>query len=310
MRHIILIDPLEKLTIKKDSTLMFARALQEIGEEVFLLFKEDFFISTKQFKLSVSTPEFILNENEISSINKEPKKLVLNGGDIIHMRLEPPFDTSYLRFLWMLKFTQSKGVKVINDPCGIMNFQEKLYTFESDSSIPSSVVGSYSQCESFFDSFKDQDTFIIKPLDLFQGYGVTKVNKTSFAKSSFNKLISSFGGLAIVQPFLSQIHEGEIRAIYFNGVEIGSILKTPPAESILANIAQGASYERVNLITSVREKCEKLSKVLTSRGVPWVAFDILDGKVSEANTTCPGLLYEVSKAYEENLSLKIAKMII
>ena len=134
MRHIILIDPIENLTPSKDSTLMFARALKAQGHEVYLLFKEDFYISTNPFELTVNVPEFVIKNGAIGSVKASTIKLVLRRGDTVHMRLEPPFDTNYLRSLWMLKYLQSKEVKVINDPSGIMNFQEKLYPFEKKGS--------------------------------------------------------------------------------------------------------------------------------------------------------------------------------
>ena len=34
----------------------------------------------------------------------ESRMIELGRKDIIHMRLDPPFDTKYLRILWMLKF--------------------------------------------------------------------------------------------------------------------------------------------------------------------------------------------------------------
>ena len=35
MKHIILLDPVEKLTLNKDSTLLFAKALKDSGKDVF-----------------------------------------------------------------------------------------------------------------------------------------------------------------------------------------------------------------------------------------------------------------------------------
>ena len=46
-RHIFFIDPLEKLTLKKDSTLLLALCLQSKGVEVVLLFEEDFYCVVK-----------------------------------------------------------------------------------------------------------------------------------------------------------------------------------------------------------------------------------------------------------------------
>ena len=112
-----------------------------------------------------------------------------------------------------------------------------------------------------------------------------------------------------MQPFVEKVLSGEIRSIYFKGHEIGSIVKTPPKGSFLANIAQGAKYEKVSLSKKEKSICNNLSEELLNFGVPWVAFDILEEKISEANTTCPGLLVEVSNAYGENLAERIFQLL-
>ena len=43
-RHIIFIDPIEKLIPKKDSSLLLAHALKKAGHEVFILFKDELHI--------------------------------------------------------------------------------------------------------------------------------------------------------------------------------------------------------------------------------------------------------------------------
>ena len=46
MRHILFVDPIEKLNIKKDSSLMIGLSLKELGHEVYLLFEKDFCVYT------------------------------------------------------------------------------------------------------------------------------------------------------------------------------------------------------------------------------------------------------------------------
>ena len=144
-------------------------------------------------------------------------KLKLQKNDLLHMRLEPPFDINYLRTLWMLDFLKKEGVKVINDPKGIMNYQEKIFPMMEKGSIPSAVITSYEQLDDFAKSVKSK-SFILKPLDLFQGYGVTKISIDQFNPQDFNSLINDFNGFCIAQPFLEEVHEGEIRSIYFSGL--------------------------------------------------------------------------------------------
>ena len=107
---------------------------------------------------------------------------------------------------------------------------------------------------------------------------------------------------------MKEVESGEIRSLYFKGVELGSILKTPKKGEYLSNIAQGASFHAEKLSPNARLECEKITQELMKFGVDWVAFDILGESIQEVNITCPGLLVEVSFAHQKNLSYKIIEL--
>jgi glutathione synthase len=318
MRHILFIDPLEKLTIKKDSTLFFAHALKDQGHEVFVLFERDFhFINRGKaelkcypFECSLVENTFYLKEFKLG----EALRLDLNQDDILHMRLDPPFDTRYLRYLWMLKAMRTAvGVKVLNNPDGILLYNEKLAALEKPSSLETFVGSGADDFVKFIERLKRQNitSAILKPLDLYQGIGVEKIElKTEIndLKEHFLKRAREFEGPVIIQPFDERVIEGEIRSIYFKGIEIGSIVKVPPKGSFLANIAQGATYSVTKLNEVQKKNCDVLCKELSEVGTDWLAFDILGDNISEVNVTCPGLLVEVSMAMKKNLAQEILSL--
>jgi len=86
---------------------------------------------------------------------------------------------------------------------------------------------------------------------------------------------------------------------------MGTILKVPPKGEFLANIAQGASYAKYELNSSLKKICEEMTASLKKEGIYFVAFDIIGDCISEVNITCPGLMVEVSEACGENLAQKI-----
>lgn len=317
-KHIIFIDPIEQLVIKKDSSLLLAHELKALGEDVSISFKNDlsllshendFFVKTFSFD-SVIGDDFYLDSFDI----KESSECQLSPITIFHMRLEPPFDLSYMRSLWILKFAQEKtGMRVINNPNGIMLNNEKIASFQVDNSIDTYIGSSVEGFEKFILGLKKRNInhIIIKPIDLFQGLGVEKVdlNQTeSELRKSFENSVQVNNGQVMVQPFLKEVQEGEIRAVYFQSEKIGAIKKTPKKGSYLANIAQGASFERVDLNELQHKSCVEICRFL-GRDVPWVAFDIIGNNISEVNITCPGLLVEVSKAEGTSLARIIAKKI-
>jgi glutathione synthase len=314
-RHILLIDPLSKLVPEKDSTLMFALSLKERGFDVALVFEEDFFIVNNE------VPEMRIYDFEGSFREDgcyiEEFKLTTerfwnaDSNSVLHMRLDPPFDGRYLRFLWMQRFLKSIGVEVLNDPDGVLLFNEKLYAYEHESSLETYVGSSPEGFINFVTKMKEKghSELILKPLDLYQGIGVEKISISGDYKKDFLRKVSEYKGPVVVQPFAKEVTKGEVRSLYFKGKELGSILKVPKAGEYLANIAQGATYDKFELTATQRKACEDICQELSEYGVDWIAFDILGESISEVNITCPGLLVEVSKAYKKNLSFDIIDLL-
>jgi len=313
-RHILFIDPLDKLVTKKDSSLMFALALKEQGYEVFLLFEKDFYFSNRgeghinvsSFSGSFAPDGYYLDKFELDmEVN-----IKLQENDVVHMRIDPPFDTRYLRYLWMLRSMKRYGVEVLNSPEGILIFNEKLYAYEQEESLESYIGSSLHEFEAFISVLKadKHENVIMKPLDLYQGIGVEKIALDDECSIHFKRKVKEFEGPVVVQPFAKKVETGEIRSLYFKGKELGSILKVPPKGEFLANIAQGATYASCDLNEVQRGACERICNELMEHGVDWVAFDVLGDHVSEVNITCPGLLVEVSKAVNKNLANEIISL--
>ncbi len=311
-RHFLLIDPLDKLVIKKDSSILLALTLQDKGHEVFLFFEKDFAFNNRD-TASVNATKFSGSIDQATSYITDFKlegsiECELASKDILHMRLDPPFDARYLRVLWMLIAWQKQcGVKVVNDPRGIALHNEKLVAYERDRSLHSFVGASDSGFARYLDQLKKVgvEQLILKPLDLFQGYGVEKVSIED-AATAFVRKVKECGGALVAQPFDASVLKGEIRSIYYKGQELGTILKVPPEGKYLANIAQGATFAKHDLSPALKKECEQICVELAKDGVDWIAFDILGENISEVNITCPGLLVEVSKAMGENLAKYIS----
>ncbi len=306
MRQLLLIDPLERLTIKKDSSLMLALAMQRRGIETYIFFERDFAIhNLGPQKLRVHSFRGTLREDQIYLADFETfdeKVIELTTDDVIHMRLDPPFDSRYLRILWMLDNLVAMGIKVMNDPRGIMNFNEKLYAYRTPGATASYVGQNLALARQFVHHLDPRPSaLILKPMDLYSGLGVEKLGPDEW-ESRFEEKVIELQGPVIVQPFIEAVTKGEIRSLYFKGHELGTILKTPKDGEFLSNIAQGATFHAEPLTAKTRQQCEAIVAELSTFGVDWVAFDILGDSVQEVNITCPGLLVEVSFALRRNLA--------
>lgn len=315
MKHVFLINRLEKLNLKKDSSLFLAAQMKKMGHQVSLWFEDDFFyrnqvdqkINVYDFEFEFLPDGFYLKKFNIQN----PRLISLASDDIVHWRLDPPFDSKYLRQLWMLKSILAGKGRVLNSVQGILQNNEKLLAYEHSSSLPSFVGDSVSEFKKFVSSLGEEvEQLVIKPIDRFQGDGVIKCSiKDGSLVNCFEKSVQENAGPIVAQAFCAAITKGEIRTTFFAGQELGSILKVPAQGDFLANVARGAQFHAVELPTLVKEHCQTISRSLMKEGIYWIAFDVLDGHMSEVNITCPGLLVETSFAHQKNLAKEIADQV-
>lgn len=300
-KHLFITGEIAKLNIKKDSSLLLAHKLKEAGAEVYLLEENSFYLTPHLEKIKMKAHKFISRLKEDSFYMEsfslgEEADLELNSSWLIHMRSDPPVDQRYTRILWMLKNLKKKGVKITNDPLGILSHNEKLIPFDFNiPHVPSYYGGAGEALKSFLKTLTE-DAIIVKPIDSFSGIGVEKIEKESLSLDEINERIAKRKEAVIVQPFIKEVTKGEHRALYLGGNFIGAMIKIPPEKSFLANIAQGARFEKAVLSSEVKSYCQKISDELLKDGIDFIAFDILGNKVTEVNITCPGLVNEVSMA--------------
>lgn len=314
MAHIFFIDPLEKLNIKKDSTLMMALSFQKEGHDCYVLFEKDFYITNEklnELELHPFTGEFKDDGYYLESFElKAAAKKKIISEDVMHMRIDPPYDSRYQRYLWMLDFIKyHTGCEVMNDALKIMKYNEKLIGYRDLENSHESYIGSSEQgFLEFIDRINGEyNEVILKPLDLYSGIGVEKVEINNTLLEKFREKVEAFHGAIVCQPFIKDVYDGEYRSIYFDGVELGTIIKRPNEGEFLANIAQGAQFENIELPVKLKAICDQLADELYQDGVRLLAFDLLGGGVNEINITCPGLLVEVSYALKKNICSVIAK---
>ena len=315
MKHIFFIDPLEKLAVRKDSTLLAALTLREAGGEAYVMFEKDFSLGFGD-AIALEVYEFTGRYDENFTVDHfrttDKRSIAADGDCTIHMRLDPPFDSRYLRYLWMLGVLEkSRSVRVINGVAGLLKHNEKLCPLALEGAIPS-FVGTCPEGFRHFCRLRRQEGFgeaVLKPMDLYQGMGVEKISldDQEAAVERFTAKAKRCAGPLIVQPFVEGVYLGEVRSIYYGRQEVASIVKTPRRGGFLANVAQGARVGRYTLDDNQRRKCEAFCRLLSGDGIEWVAFDLLGGFVSEVNVTCPGLLVESSKAWGKNLAIPLVR---
>lgn len=311
--NVFLIDPIEKLKVYKDSSLYLAAWLKFVHKtDVRLFFLDDLKVGNswpEKFKVYDFEAQFStdskIGELQALHLASEPELIDRQSIARLHMRLDPPYDTRYLQALWILREHErsADGLQVLNRPEALLKWNEKLAAYfgaKPQYSMNSLICRSNIKASDLA-SFGNAEDFIVKPLNLFQGEGVERVARDELLDPQNQSQWREKYEFWVVQAFEKKVTDGEIRSLFVRGEHVGSILKVPKPGEFLANVAQGAKFDKVDLDTELNRELSRIAHLLSQEGAPWVAFDILGGKVSEANITCPGLLVEVSKAHQANL---------
>jgi len=313
-KHLFFINNLTDLIVKKDSTLAIIAALKDIGHEVYLLFQDDFYYQNTlevtfkmyDFNYKWDTSKLYLEDFTL----KDFSKVKINENFLVHLRLDPPFDLRYLRYCWMWDSLEKIiGFKTTNKASEILKNNEKLLAYNSPDSCPTLITSNFESFTKFINDLSATEV-VCKPVDLYQGIGVVKLDtKLKSLESKFHELVKEYDGPIVVQPFLENVKKGELRIVYFNNIYIGAIKKIPKEGGFISNIAFGATYHDYQPSKIELDLCERYSGDLYKDGLNFLAFDILDNQIQEINVTCPGLIVELSKASGQNKALEIANLL-
>ena len=125
MKLLFILDPLETLKIKKDTSFAMMSEAQTRGHEIWVCLQSD--LVWDQGKISIDATHIeILGEQaqwyqEITSKKKTPSDF-----DSAIMRKDPPFDMEYIYSTYLLELAEAEGLKVFNKPSAIRDHNEKL----------------------------------------------------------------------------------------------------------------------------------------------------------------------------------------
>ncbi|SME90386.1 hypothetical protein [Pseudobacteriovorax antillogorgiicola] len=293
-KHLFVMDLVENLNLKLDSSLRLAQALLSEGHQCFMTNpKAMSMLHTKgQSQPVCNAIELLPSHQETPELGGE-SRLFLKDCDAIHMRKDPPFNMDYIACTWLLS-EAAKSARVFNDPERLRSLNEKLIIFEFPRYCHDGIVSSQSQeIVDFIQNHAESDG-ILKPLDLYGGRGVVRLNINKIGLEKARNLVSDETQegehMRLVQPFNKAIFEGEVRAFTCCGEPISWCLKVPAKGEYLANTRTGATLEPYTPTESELAMVTEVSGRLAEMGIQMVGYDIIGGVISEINITSPRLL--------------------
>ena len=292
LRFGVIMDPIEKIDIEKDTTFVLMLEAQARGHEIYYMGLKDLYVRDTtpeaqfcRINIARATPHYQFGATSTQR---------LDWFDVVLMRKDPPFDLKYFFATHVLSLIDDRKCLVVNDPKGLREATEKLYALNFPDLIPETFVSNdIGRLKQFM---KDRGgEMIIKPLDGCGGSGVFYVHHKDRNINALLETATDNGQNPIMaQRYLPEIRQGDKRVIVLNGNPLGAVLRVPREDENRGNIHVGGQCVKTNLTARDKEICCALSPSLQKLGLYFVGLDIIGDYVTEVNVTSPTGVQEVN----------------
>jgi glutathione synthase len=297
----VVMDPIETITPKKDSTLAMMLEASRRGATIHYLEQRDLrLVRGEAFGRSrvVSVRDSLDDWFECGA----PTDVPLADLDVILMRKDPPFDMEYIYTTYILERAEQGGALVVNKPQSLRDMNEKAYTaWFADCAPLTLVTRSMADMKALLN---EHTRIVVKPLDGMGGRSVFVVAEgDTNANVIFETLTDNGRRFAVAQAFIPEIAAGDKRILLINGEPIPyALARIPSKGDNRGNLVMGAIGEGRELTGRDRFICSRVGPVLKERGVIFAGIDVIGDYLTEINVTSPTGIRELDGKYGLNIA--------
>jgi glutathione synthase len=302
MRFVYVMDPMERCSWDKDTSVAFQRAAQGRGHKALHCLPRDLYVldgacfaRVRELTLSETPPHFALGA---------PFDVPLAEVEAVLIRKDPPFDQGYLYATLMLECARGKTL-ILNDPRGIRDANEKLYALHFARHMPRSLVSSErDRILSFMNDVGGKA--VIKPLHGAGGAGVMMIAAEDKNTRSIIELLTHEGDHeAMVQEFVPSVVKGDKRVLLLEGKVLGGINRVPRADDLRSNIHVGGRVEPCEVTPKERAVVADIAPKLLADGLIFVGLDFIGERLTEVNVTSPTGIQELSRHVGRDVAVDV-----
>ena len=301
----VVMDPIETINFKKDSTLAMMIEAQNKDHEIFYMTPNSLFINSG---ISYAASSRVKVKNDpLGWFELEEEKLIkLSELDAILMRQDPPFNSNYIYNTYVLEMASREGVNIFNNPRSLRDCNEKVFATEFPQCCTKHLVTSHKKL--LTDFVEEHNDTVIKPLDGMGGASIFRLKKND---PNLNVILETitlhFTQKVMIQEYIPEIAEGDKRILIINGEPMSAAIARIPAQGELrGNLAAGASAVAKSLSDRDMWICKEVGPSLVEKGLLLVGLDIIGDYLTEINVTSPTCF----KEYRELCDIDVAKTFI
>lgn len=301
MRVLVVMDPIQHINLKKDSTMAMLWAAQRRGHELGYVLQHDLFLNQGKAFGQISPLQVFENTDDYYRLG-EKNIQSLADYDVILMRKDPPFDMNFVYTTYILEQAEREGAWVINRPQSLRDCNEKLFATQFPHlQVPTLVTSQAKLIREFIEQHED---VIVKPLDGMGGMGIFRLDKNGVNIGSTLELLTDMGQRPIMaQRYIPEIVDGDKRILMINGEPAPYCLaRIPQQGDIRGNLAAGGKGEARPLTERDKTIAREVSPFLKEKGLIFVGLDVIGDYVTEINVTSPTCIREIDTQYGTSLA--------
>lgn len=288
------LDPVENLNTKKDTSLALILAAQARGWEILYMQQGALRLEGSEVRAYVQTLEVDLSKDDWYQLG-ESTDIAISELDAIFMRKDPPFDMNYIYSTYLLEQAEKQGVLVVNRAGSLRDCNEKLFATQFAQCCPPLLVSSdQSQLKRFHETHSD---VIYKPLDGMGGSSIFRAVPGEHNLSVILETLTDQGAVPIMaQKYLPEIVDGDKRILVVDGEPVPHCLARIPARGeTRGNLAAGGRGEVRELSERDRWIVAQVAPELRKRGLMFVGLDVIGEYLTEINVTSPTCVREIDR---------------
>ncbi|HEY8010629.1 MAG TPA: glutathione synthase [Rudaea sp.] len=297
----VLMDSIAAIHIKKDST--FAMLLEAQRRGYRLLYLTQGSLALRDAVPWAHAAPLAVREDAHDWFTLGPEQWQdLRKVDLILARKDPPFDAQFLYDTMVLELAQNAGVQVINDPRGLRDANEKLFTLHFPQCIaPTLVARDVAELKRFA---HEHGKVVLKPLD---GMGGRSIFLSSGEDPNLNVILETLTGegqaFALAQKFIPEISAGDKRILLIDGTPVPyALARMPQGDEFRGNLARGGKGVGVPLSARDRWIAAQVGPELVARGMRFVGLDVIGDWLTEVNVTSPTCIRELDAQFGLNIA--------
>lgn len=297
----VVMDPIESITVKKDTTLAMLLAAQDRGWSIHYMLQSDLYLDHGKCRANIQPLTVKDDEQDWFTLGSSAD-ISLSELDVILMRKDPPFDINFVYSTHLLEQAQREGTLIVNNPQSLRDCNEKLFATQFPQCCPPLIV---SASEKNLKAFhKHHEDVIYKPLDGMGGTSIFRVKPGDPNLSVIVETLTNGGQQQIMaQKFIPDIVNGDKRILMINGEPVDyALARIPASGETRGNLAAGGSGVAQKLTDKDRWICEQVGPVLREKGLLFVGLDVIGDYLTEINVTSPTCIREIDRAFNLNIA--------